>query len=120
MAITAVQAIADGGAIPDNSTQLAIINAMNNIVAIDGYRQNLYQLLFVQSADGTEKATIQPAAALFDLEMQGRKWINQIASQLGLSRLPKDYYGTMPIDTGDGDLFGGPNSPFIGGANDNG
>lgn len=107
-ALTAVQANDQpGGVLPTDDTQTDMRNAMTQLAFIDTQRQTLLPLLFVKSA-GSNNAQIIPGVALWDLEDQGRKYINLLSIPLGTIPIRDYYTGEKLVDT---DSYGG-NSIF--------
>lgn len=97
-AITAVQAVADGGVLATSDTQTLIRSYMSQLASIDSQITNLLPLAFVNDA-GDEKVNVKPMHAVRFLEQQGRKLITRLCIPLGLEGPRKDYYSSLPINT---------------------
>lgn len=75
-AITAVQAVSDGGTRPDNSSELAVRNIITQLQAIDTARQTLIPMMFVNKAD---EAGMDPVKADCAYRIQARTYVHRLA-----------------------------------------
>jgi hypothetical protein len=94
-AITAIQAQADGGALPTDDDQQVVLSCMAQIAAIDGYIQTALMYTQVDSVDGGD-ATVDYMRQVFLYKQQGRRLIAQICSRLSMSGPVVDYYTGRP------------------------
>lgn len=92
-AITTVQAQADGGARPDDSTQQAILAAIAELDDIETRRKSLRKRVMVDEAQaGGQRARIDPARGLVALRMEARIIASGLAKYLGFSAVLSDVY----------------------------
>ena len=92
-AISTVQAIADGGARPDNSTQLAIYGTLTELDDIETRRKSLRKRVMVDTATaGDSSARIDPARGIAVLRGEGRVIAGGLARYLGFKSVLSDIY----------------------------
>ena len=96
-AISAVQALADGGSRPDNSTELEIRVQLANIVNIETKITCLYDQLEIITA-GQEKVEINATRALYVLKNEGRRFIGNLSRLLACAPM-FDYFSPQMSST---------------------
>lgn len=89
-AITVVQSAADGGARPDNSTELAIRGWLAELVTIETRWKELYDQM---QAYKLSDLTVDPLRGLAGLFRIGRMYVGHISDALQLPPL-RDVFGS--------------------------
>ena len=123
-AVTAVQAIVDGGSRPDGSTEQFVRNVIYGmqslpgppfIPAIRGILQieaDIDNLQGQQGAISVDEVTVNPARETARLRGEGRRKVKSLAQMLGMRRARADIFSPSNEPFGDGDPFTTNGSPY--------
>lgn len=100
-AIRSVQAIVDGGVLPDNATQERMRLVLVQLAAVDSKLTDTQTFAEAISVDNND-IKVDYIRANFLLKMEGRRLISQLCIPLGTKPF-RDYYAEIDLNTS----FGG-------------
>ncbi len=95
-AITAIQAVTDGGTRPDNSTEVEAKAILAKLQAIDLAIDNMAN--FVGATHAEDDTQIDAAREQARLRQNGRMYAGRLAIMIGMEGVRKDVFSTQPID----------------------
>lgn len=101
-AINAVRARADGGDLPDDSTQESIRAVIAKLISIEDKLQGLW-CQFQVSEVGSEKLRLNFIQAVSLLKAEGRRLIHQIAIPLGTTPV-RDFWSASELTEPENDV----------------
>lgn len=110
-AIKSVQAVADGGVLPDDSTQVEMRLALTNLAALEVQMNSLYPFAHVNQAD-EDKVGLDIPRAMAMYRSEGRRLISQLSIPLGTTPV-RDYFSPITADPSDWGTGHG-STPFFG------
>ena len=94
-AITAVQAIADGGSRPDSSTETFVLSIITKLQAVDTKLERLHNQAQVVEANQQE-IVLNVAQGLFLLRSEGRRFVGDLSRVLACAPLWDCYSSQAP------------------------
>lgn len=95
-AITVVQAIANGGTRPDDSTEVAIRTLLTSLQTIDARLSDLWDQAH---ARGVDEVRVNPARGAAILRMEGRRLVHRLARHLDTQPRADVFSSTEPEAT---------------------
>ncbi len=90
-AIQSVQAVADGGVLPDDSTQASMRAVLAKLDSLETKISDLYCQFQIEQV-GKEELHLNMSMALAMFKSEGRRLIHQLSIPLG-TRVVRDYFG---------------------------
>ncbi len=102
-AMTAVQAVADGGGRPDGSTQALVLSLVASLQAIDAARLSLTTKLHAVRVDELQ---VDPVRGTAVLRSEGRILVGRLCWTLGMRGPVHDVFSSAPPNPGGHSAFG--------------
>lgn len=111
-ALTAIQAVSDGGTRPDNSSELQVRGWLADLILIETNLRNLWNKAMALTVD---ELKVDPVRGMQMLRMEGRRLVTNLATILS-TRPRRDVFSSLsPNFSGDAyeDLFLGDAGRYV-------